>query len=94
MWPWFLGFRPFPLIDRFYQNLWIQESEAQKQRLHKLLGMLRFDKKSISNGQAQAVLCLGGYTNIRPASKQQDLTSLVLILSFVLNFHLLNLLNH
>ena len=38
-----------PLIDNFYWNLSIKGSEAQKQRLHKLLWMLWFDQKSISN---------------------------------------------
>ena len=38
-----------PFIHRFYQNLLIKASEAQKQRPHKLLLMLWFDKKSISN---------------------------------------------
>ena len=38
-----------PLINRFYWNLSIQGSEAQKQRPHELLWMLWFDKKSISN---------------------------------------------
>ena len=33
------------LIDRFYYNLWIKGSEAEKQRQHKLLWMLWFDKK-------------------------------------------------
>ena len=38
-----------PLIDRFYKNLSIKESEAQKQRWHELLWMLWFDEKSISS---------------------------------------------
>ena len=38
-----------PLIDRFYQNLSIKGSEAQKQRPHEFLWMLWFDEKSISN---------------------------------------------
>ena len=37
------------LIDIFYKNLSIKGSEAQKQRLHELLWMLRFDEKSVSN---------------------------------------------
>ena len=41
---------PDPLINRFYYNLSIKGSEAQKQKPHKLLRMLRFDEKStISN---------------------------------------------
>ena len=38
-----------PLIDGFYINLSIKGSEAQKQRPCKLLWMLWFDRKSISN---------------------------------------------
>ena len=38
-----------PLINRFYWNLSIKGSEAQKQRPHKLLWMLWFDEKNISN---------------------------------------------
>ena len=39
-----------PLIERFYKNLSIKGSEAQKQRPNKILWMLWFDKKSISSG--------------------------------------------
>ena len=38
-----------PLINRFYWNLSIKGSEAQKQRPHELLWMLWFDEKNISN---------------------------------------------
>ena len=44
VWPLFLD---FPVIDRFYYNLSIKGSKAQKQRPHKLLWMLWFDEKSI-----------------------------------------------
>ena len=37
-----------PLMDRFYLDLSIKGSEAQKQRWHELLWMLWFDGKSIS----------------------------------------------
>ena len=37
-----------PFIDRYYVNLSIKESEAQKQRPKDLLWMLWFDEKSIS----------------------------------------------
>ena len=42
---------PDPLIDRFYYNLSMKGSgaHAQKQRPYKLLWMLQFDEKSISN---------------------------------------------
>ena len=36
-----------PLIDKFYKNLSIKGSEAQKQRPDELLWMLWFDEKSI-----------------------------------------------
>ena len=38
-----------PLIDRFYHNLSIKGSEAQKKMPDKRLWMLWFDEKSISN---------------------------------------------
>ena len=37
-----------PLIERFYFNISIKESEAQKQRPCELLWLLWFDEKSIS----------------------------------------------
>ena len=37
-----------PLIDKYYSNLSIKGSEAQEQRPEKLLWMLWFDEKSIS----------------------------------------------
>ena len=47
MWPLFLASDPF--IIRFYKNLSIEGSEAQKQRLYELLWILRFDERNISN---------------------------------------------
>ena len=38
-----------PLINRFYGNLSLKGSEAQKHRPHKLIWTLWFDEKSISN---------------------------------------------
>ena len=38
-----------PLIDKFYKNLSIKGSEAQKQRPNEIVWMLWFDEKSISN---------------------------------------------
>ena len=42
-----------PLIDRFYYDLFIKGSEAQKQRPYELLWILWFDEKSISNYMQQ-----------------------------------------
>ena len=44
-----MAFVSDPLIDKFYKNLSIKGSEAQKQRPYELLWMLWFDRKSISN---------------------------------------------
>ena len=52
-----------PFIDRFYKNLSIKGSEAQKQRPHKLLWMLWFDKKSISNLYIFIFIVVGSASN-------------------------------
>ena len=52
--------------DRFYKNLSIKGSEAQKQWPHKLLWMLRFDEKSISN----VVILIAHYNNTTSIKKR------------------------
>ena len=60
-----------PLIDRFYKSLSIKGSVTEKQRSHKLLWMLWFDEKSISNQHAaSSIVCERNHKSIKRYFKE------------------------